>query len=70
MSAGAIASLPGLADVRERFMDADAALIAACGLAELASCLSYVPAFQAGAALAALFAAAAWVCPMPRRGES
>jgi glycosyltransferase 2 family protein len=44
--AGAISVLPGLGDVRQRFADASPGWIVAAGVAEVASCLSYVAAFR------------------------
>jgi uncharacterized protein (TIRG00374 family) len=41
-----VTTLPGLADLRHRFADADPAFIALAGVLELASCLSYVVAFR------------------------
>src|SRR4051794_5730121 len=42
----AISALPGLGDLRERFTDANPVWIAAIGVIELASCLSYVAVFR------------------------
>jgi uncharacterized membrane protein YbhN (UPF0104 family) len=44
--AGAISLLPGLADVRHRFADAQPGWIAAAGVIELGSCLAFVAAFR------------------------
>src|SRR5689334_4777763 len=41
-----VTTLPGLSDLRQRFADANPALIVLTGILELASCLAYVLAFR------------------------
>src|SRR3954454_20286796 len=41
-----VTTVPGLGDLRQRFADADPALIVLVGVFELASCLAYVVAFR------------------------
>jgi uncharacterized membrane protein YbhN (UPF0104 family) len=41
-----VTTVPGLGDLRQRFADADPALIVLVGALELASCLAYVVAFR------------------------